>query len=98
MLRPLIGSPTSAQAMLEARPRRRELSSAAQTSSSSSGERFESAESRPEWMDLGRKRWGGTTLEWSVATPPPLENFEEIPAVTHGPYYRENLIKPEKSH
>ncbi len=42
--------------------------------------------------------WGGTTLEWSVATPPPLENFEEIPAVTHGPYYRENLIKPEKSH
>lgn len=42
--------------------------------------------------------WGGTTLEWTVATPPPLENFEEIPTVTHGPYYRENLIKPEKSH
>lgn len=42
--------------------------------------------------------WGGTTLEWTVPTPPPLENFDEIPTVTHGPYYRPNLIKPEKSH
>ena len=30
--------------------------------------------------------WGGATLEWQVATPPPLENFEEDPVVTHGPY------------
>jgi cytochrome c oxidase subunit 1 len=42
--------------------------------------------------------WGGTTLEWTVPSPPPLENFDEIPTVTHGPYYRPNLIKPEKSH
>lgn len=42
--------------------------------------------------------WGGTTLEWTVPSPPPLENFEEIPTVTNGPYYRPNLIKPEKSH
>lgn len=42
--------------------------------------------------------WGGTTLEWTVPTPPPLENFDEIPTVTHGPYHRDNLIKPEKSH
>ncbi|MCE1166303.1 MAG: cytochrome c oxidase subunit I [Bacteroidetes bacterium] len=42
--------------------------------------------------------WGGTTLEWKVATPPSLENFDEIPTVEHGPYYRDNLIKPEKSH
>ena len=42
--------------------------------------------------------WGGTTLEWTVPSPPPLENFDEIPTVTHGPYYRDNLIKPEKSH
>lgn len=42
--------------------------------------------------------WGGTTLEWKVPTPPPLENFDEIPVVEHGPYYRDNLIKPEKSH
>ena len=42
--------------------------------------------------------WGGTTLEWTVPSPPPLENFDEIQTVTHGPYYRDNLIKPEKSH
>ncbi len=30
--------------------------------------------------------WGGTTLEWTVPSPPPLENFEEIPTVTTGPY------------
>lgn len=34
--------------------------------------------------------WGGTTLEWTVPSPPPLENFEEIPTVEHGPYYRKN--------
>jgi cytochrome c oxidase subunit I len=30
--------------------------------------------------------WGGQTLEWTVPSPPPLENFHEIPAVTKGPY------------
>ena len=30
--------------------------------------------------------WGGATLEWSVVTPPPTENFEKDPFVTHGPY------------
>jgi cytochrome c oxidase subunit 1 len=30
--------------------------------------------------------WGGTTLEWTVPSPPPLENFEEIPEVNGGPY------------
>jgi cytochrome c oxidase subunit 1 len=30
--------------------------------------------------------WGGETLEWTVASPPPLENFAEIPVVTTGPY------------
>jgi cytochrome c oxidase subunit I len=30
--------------------------------------------------------WGGKTLEWTVASPPPLENFAEIPVVTTGPY------------
>jgi cytochrome c oxidase subunit I len=30
--------------------------------------------------------WGGATLEWSVPTPPPTENFLEEPVVTHGPY------------
>lgn len=33
--------------------------------------------------------WGGTTLEWTVPTPPPHENFEEIPVITRGPYERD---------
>jgi cytochrome c oxidase subunit 1 len=33
--------------------------------------------------------WGGVTLEWTIPSPPPLENFEEIPTVTHGPYHFE---------
>jgi len=32
--------------------------------------------------------WNGTTLEWTVSSPPPAENFEEIPTITHGPYHR----------
>jgi len=38
--------------------------------------------------------WGGATLEWSVATPPPTENFEEDPVVTHGPYDFKGTGKP----
>ncbi|HJV33878.1 cytochrome c oxidase subunit I [Geomonas sp.] len=34
----------------------------------------------------GENPWGGATLEWSIPTPPPTENFEEDPVVTHGPY------------
>ncbi|MBK8946789.1 MAG: cytochrome c oxidase subunit I [Ignavibacteriae bacterium] len=30
--------------------------------------------------------WGGVTLEWHTPSPPPLENFDEIPTVTHEPY------------
>lgn len=30
--------------------------------------------------------WGGHTLEWTISSPPPLENFHEIPTVTTGPY------------
>lgn len=30
--------------------------------------------------------WGGKTLEWTVPSPPPVENFHEIPVVTAGPY------------
>jgi cytochrome c oxidase subunit 1 len=40
--------------------------------------------------------WGGKTLEWTVASPPPVENFHEIPIVEKGPYdYSEYEIKPE---
>jgi cytochrome c oxidase subunit I len=30
--------------------------------------------------------WGGVTLEWHIPSPPPLENFKEIPTITHEPY------------
>jgi cytochrome c oxidase subunit 1 len=30
--------------------------------------------------------WGGKTLEWTVPSPPPVENFDETPTVTRGPY------------
>jgi cytochrome c oxidase subunit 1 len=30
--------------------------------------------------------WHAKSLEWLVPTPVPLENFEEIPVVTSGPY------------
>jgi cytochrome c oxidase subunit I len=35
---------------------------------------------------IGSNPWGGATLEWSIPTPPPTENFEEEPVVTHAPY------------
>ena len=30
--------------------------------------------------------WGGVTLEWKVASPPPAENFREIPVISGKPY------------
>ena len=30
--------------------------------------------------------WGGKTLEWTIPSPPPVENFDEIPVITEGPY------------
>ena len=30
--------------------------------------------------------WGGKTLEWQIPSPPPVENFEEIPKVDRGAY------------
>jgi len=30
--------------------------------------------------------WSGPTLEWSVPSPPPTENFAEIPVVDYAPY------------
>ncbi|MSN25296.1 MAG: cytochrome c oxidase subunit I [Geobacter sp.] len=38
--------------------------------------------------------WGGATLEWTVPTPPPTENFLEEPVVTHGPYDFKGTGKP----
>ena len=37
--------------------------------------------------------WGGVTLEWTIPSPPPLENFEEIPTITSGPYHFPQEVK-----
>ena len=34
----------------------------------------------------GRNPWGATGLEWEIPSPPPTENFAEIPDVTWEPY------------
>ncbi|HEX7504054.1 MAG TPA: cbb3-type cytochrome c oxidase subunit I, partial [Syntrophales bacterium] len=31
--------------------------------------------------------WGGKTLEWTIPSPPPSENFKEIPVITRGAYH-----------
>jgi cytochrome c oxidase subunit 1 len=34
-----------------------------------------------------RNPWGGgRTLEWTVPSPPPLENFDVVPTITRGAY------------
>ena len=44
----------------------------------------------------GKNPWHATGLEWSVASPPPKENFATIPTVEHGPYrYHEDGQAPE---
>jgi cytochrome c oxidase subunit 1 len=30
--------------------------------------------------------WGGPTLEWQIPSPPPVENFDNIPTITKKPY------------
>jgi cytochrome c oxidase subunit 1 len=36
---------------------------------------------------------GGRTLEWTVPSPPPLENFRDIPVVNRGPYDLEPAVE-----
>jgi cytochrome c oxidase subunit 1 len=36
--------------------------------------------------EAGRNPFGGTTLEWTTASPPPPDNFEVTPVVTQQPY------------
>jgi cytochrome c oxidase subunit 1 len=40
--------------------------------------------------------WGAATLEWTVSSPPPTENFHEIPIVTKGPYDYSDILQNAK--
>jgi len=31
--------------------------------------------------------WGGVSLEWTIPSPPIVENFAEVPTITHPPYH-----------
>ena len=37
--------------------------------------------------------WGGTTLEWSLSSPPPTHNFETEPVVKEYPYDFTDIVK-----
>jgi len=37
-------------------------------------------------VEVPANPWGGVTLEWTVASPPPTENFEVLPTITEDPY------------
>jgi cytochrome c oxidase subunit 1 len=39
--------------------------------------------------------WGGITLEWQVPSPPPVENFEKVPVITHGAYDYEHINREQ---
>jgi cytochrome c oxidase subunit 1 len=37
-------------------------------------------------VDVPANPWGGVTLEWTIPSPPPVENFDVAPVVTEPPY------------
>ncbi len=45
---------------------------------------------------IGMNPWGAATLEWTIPSPPPLENFGvEDPVVTKGPYEFKGVVADE---
>jgi cytochrome c oxidase subunit 1 len=38
--------------------------------------------------------WGGVTLEWQVESPPPTENFHQIPVIDEEPYTFQGALTP----
>ncbi len=45
----------------------------------------------------GSNPWGALTLEWTNSSPPPPENFDEAPVLTHGPYDYDKVLVEEGS-
>ncbi|MFI5396923.1 MAG: cbb3-type cytochrome c oxidase subunit I [Candidatus Binatia bacterium] len=37
--------------------------------------------------------WGGISLEWTIPSPPPVENFEEVPTITQSPYHFNPVVR-----
>jgi cytochrome c oxidase subunit 1 len=37
-------------------------------------------------VEVPANPWGGVTLEWTVPSPPPVENFDVLPVITEAPY------------
>ena len=35
--------------------------------------------------------WGATTLEWTISSPPPSGNFDDVPVITGEPYDYEKV-------
>ena len=46
-----------------------------------------------EGVRAGANPWQATTLEWSVPSPPPAQNFERTPEVVRGPYEYERRLE-----
>jgi len=44
----------------------------------------------------GPNPWGASGLEWQMASPPPTENFAEVPIVDSEPYEYEHVVAGEK--
>jgi cytochrome c oxidase subunit 1 len=41
--------------------------------------------------------WGGVTLEWTISSPPPMENFHVIPEMTGKAYDFSKYEKPAEA-
>jgi cytochrome c oxidase subunit 1 len=41
--------------------------------------------------------WRAQTLEWQIASPPPVENFGTLPVVTATPYQYGSLVTPAEA-